>query len=239
MGSKKSSSSSATTTQQTDSRIVAGEGATVLGQGSSYSALADYSISDSSQRSFTDASQRNYSTAFTDASQRNFIDSSQRDYSTAISDASQRNFTDASSAWSDSSNRSVTTINAADPGAVQLGQFNAELLGAVSGQQTDAVRALAGFGAEGLRTMGQSVTDLYGRAGSNTAQAWGATLNASEKLLGRVLDASDRTTDAARAVASTAIATYQPAENKAQDTALKLGVIVAAGVALVFLMRKG
>jgi len=133
---------------------------------------------------------------------------------------------------------SITTINATDPGAVRLGELNAEFLGAAAESQTDAVRALAQWGKEGFAQMGESVTDLYARAGSNTAKAWSHTLDSSEKLLGRMLDSAGRTTDAAKVVAQSAIASYQPAE-KSQADALRLGLLIGGGVLLaVLIFRK-
>jgi hypothetical protein len=155
---------------------------------------------------------------------------------------------------------SITTINATDPGAVRLGELNAEFLGAAAESQTDAVRALAQWGKEGFAQMGESVTDLYALAGSNTARAWShtldssdklfalagsntakawsQTLDSSEKLLGRMLDSAGRTTDAAKVVAQSAIASYQPAE-KSQADALRMGLLIGGGVLLaVLIFRK-
>jgi hypothetical protein len=130
------------------------------------------------------------------------------------------------------------TVVAADPGAVRLGELNAEFLGAAAESQSDAVRALAQWGKEGFAQMGESVTDLYALAGSNTAKAWSHTLDSSEKLLGRVLDSAGRTTDAAKVVAQSAIASYQPAE-KSQADALRLGLLIGGGVLLaVLIFRK-
>lgn len=140
--------------------------------------------------------------------------------------------------YSDSSNRSVTTINATDPGAVRLGEFNAELLATVSGNQTDAVRFLSQMGADGIRNMGESVTDLYAVAGQNSARAWDRTMSASEAMLARVLDASKSTTGAAQAVAQSAIASFQPAEKSNSDT-MRYTLLAAAGLGLLIMFKKG
>jgi flagellar biosynthesis/type III secretory pathway ATPase len=79
---------------------------------------------------------------------------------------------------------------------------------------------------------------LFALAGSNTAKAWSQTLDSSEKLLGRVLDSAGRTTDAAKVVAQSAIASYQPAE-KSQADALRMGLLIGGGVLLaVLIFRK-
>jgi hypothetical protein len=157
-----------------------------------------------------------------------------------------RNSVDGSTNYLDAS---ITTINATDPGALRLGELNAEFLGAAAElnaeflgaaaeSQSDAVRALAQWGKEGFAQMGESVTDLYALAGSNTAKAWSHTLDSSEKLLGRALDSAGRTTDAAKVVAQSAIASYQPAE-KSQADALRMGLLIGGGVLLaVLIFRK-
>lgn len=139
----------------------------------------------------------------------------------------------------DKSVSNVTTINASDPGAVRLGELNAQLLGMVAETNTDAVKSIAAMGADGIRAMGQSVTDLYGRAGSNVAESWGETVDASERLIGKILSTAQQSTDAARVISQSAMSSYQPAENKAQEVSLKLGMIAAAGVAAMVLLRKG
>lgn len=159
-----------------------------------------------------------------------------------VTDSSDRsqNFADYSSrsSYTDSSNRSVVNVTGADPGAVRLGEFNAQLLQAVAETQTDGVRAIAQLGTENIRRMGESVTDLYALAGKNTATSWGNTIDASERLLSRVFESADRATDAARVIAGTAINAYQPPENKTADS-VRWGLIAAAGVAAVALWRKG
>lgn len=144
---------------------------------------------------------------------------------------------DAYSYFSDASNRSVTNITGSDPGAVRLGELNAQLLGAVAETQTDAVKSLAAFGADGIRAMGASVTDLYSTAGSNTSRAWEHTIDASAGLIDRLLLTSERTTDAARATAAAAINSFEPTANKLGD-GIKYAGIGLAVVAALFLLKK-
>ena len=223
MAKKSSSSASDSTTQQQDNRVVAGEGATALGSGAFLSNTSNtYSDDDLLYQSFADNSSRY---AYLDSSDRSQFSLSASD------DRDTYGYT------SDSSNRSVTNISGSDPGAVRLGQFNAQLLGAVNEQNTDAVRFISQLGADGIRAMGGSATDLYSRAGSNSLQAWDRTLEASEGILARVLDSSARTTDAAKVIAQSAIGSFQPSENKSADT-FKLAAIAAAALGLVFILRK-
>lgn len=182
-----------------------------------------------------------------------------------LDSSSQTSFSDDDQSFVDSSNRSSTVINAIDPGAVQFAQrtaeLNASLLGRVAESGNDSARLLGSMALSTARGLGESagadarslgtfalstagnlggqVTDLYRTAGQNTATSWAATIGASERLTNRLLDAAQNTTATAGGVARAAISSFQPSENKAQDTALKLGMIAAAMAALFFLMRKG
>lgn len=140
---------------------------------------------------------------------------------------------------SDNSNRSTNTTNisTSDPGAVRLGELNSQLLGMVAETQTDAVKAVAQFGAKGFSDLGESVTNLYSVAGQNAGKAWSETLSASGELIDKLVTSANRTTDAARSVAQSAVASYQPIESKNAE-ALKWGAIAAAVVGGLYLMRK-
>lgn len=161
---------------------------------------------------------------------------------------------------SDNSQSSTSTVQVGtDAGAVRLGEVNAQLLGAVAESQTDAVRFMTSAGAQVLQNMGASVTDLYGRAGSNNAESWGATVAANERLLsgaaarmgaawadtidrsadliGGISAQASRTVDTAGQVAQSAITSFQPTDN-AQAGALKWGLIAAAGIAALLLLPR-
>ena len=291
MGSRQSSSPTTNTqTDQYDNRIVAGDGAFVLGQGASwldsstYTDAYSFGLSDSSQRNTTTnlSDSRSSTSSYSDSSNRstNWQDNSDNssswvDNSLQLSDASSRyaytdgslqlsdsRQTDNSASWyasdssdrstttsddrswysyaSDDSNRSVTNVTntGTDPGVVRLAELQAQFMGAAAGQQTDAVKTIAAMGADGIRRMGESVTDLYGQAGSNTAQAWSHTLDASQALMAKVLDQAGSTSSAAGRLAEVAISSYQPAENKQADTSLRLGMLAAAAVAALVLVPK-
>jgi hypothetical protein len=259
VGSKSSTSASTNQTQQYDQRSIT----TVDDRDTSYAYdlsnrstnVSDHSYRDNSTRTnLTDNSYRDNSSRVSVSDDRDTYsyDSSVRDNSTRLnisddrdwyaydsSDRSVSNSDDRSWFYSDASNHSVTNVTGADPGAVRLGELNSQLLGAVAETQTDAVKSLAGFGYAGLRDMGESVTNLYSVAGSNASKAWAHTVDASEATIAKLLDGASKNSDSARAIAMSAMSNYQPAENKAQDTALKLGMIAAAGVAAVMFLRKG
>ena len=289
MGSRQSSSPTTNTqTDQYDNRIVAGDGAFVLGQGASwldsstYTDAYSFGLSDSSQRNTTTSLSDSRSSSYSDSSNRSIQDNDDNstswvDNSLQLSDSSSRYaYTDGSlqlsdsrqtdnsqaSSWyaldssdrstttsddrswysyaSDDSNRSVTNVtnSGTDPGLVRLAELQAEFMGAAAGQQSDAVKTIAQLGTEGIRRMGESVTDLYGQAGSNTAQAWSHTLDASQALMARVLDQAGSTSSAAGRLAEVAIGSYQPSENKQADTSLRLGMLAAAAVAALVLVPK-
>jgi len=144
----------------------------------------------------------------------------------------------------DSSQRNTTTVNytGTDAGA-------AKLLEGISRDQTDGIKTIAGFGDDALRRMGESATSMYATAGSNAVRsfdlatqrstdAWSATVEKSSGLIDSLLKGASNTVNAARDISQQAITSFQPAENKAQDTSLKLGMIAAAGVAVLMLTRK-
>ena len=54
-------------------------------------------------------------------------------------------------------------------GAVKLGQYNAQLLGAVAETQTDAIKAIANFGLATIKSAGGSATNLLELGAQNTA----------------------------------------------------------------------
>jgi len=121
---------------------------------------------------------------------------------------------------------------------VQIAQYNAGLMKDISANQTDGTKVLANMGADVLARLGDSVTNVWNTSGANMTTAWEHQMAQSSDVIEKMLTAAGNTTDAARTIAATAMSTYQPAENKAQDTALKLGMIAAAGVAIVMLTRK-
>lgn len=168
-----------------------------------------------------------------------FIDAA--DYSNrSITDASVR--TDDDLTFVDSSNRSTTVVNAVDPGTVAAGErmlrLNNELASAAIDTTSETANMLGGMAIQYGARIGESVSDLYARSGANTAQAWSATLNASERLMAGILDGAANTTRQAAQVASNAITAFQPTENKQADTQQKLGMLAAAAVAAFVLLRK-
>lgn len=102
---------------------------------------------------------------------------------------------------------------------------------AINVNDTDAVKAIAGMGAETIAATGEAVVQLAQSGMDNNLKAWDSTIQAGAGLVDKLIDASTT-------LGSAAIQNYQPAENKSQDTSLKLGMIAAAGVATTLLLAK-
>ena len=96
---------------------------------------------------------------------------------------------------------------------------------------TDAVKAIAQLGTETIRATGDSVVKLHETTTAANVTQWDKTVSAGAQLVDKLIDASTT-------LGTSAIDRYQPAENKAQDTSLKLGMIAAAGVAATLLLSK-
>jgi hypothetical protein len=193
----------------------------------------DYSIDVADSR---DQSVRAY-----DYSDRSYSDSSDRSTTMNVSDSRQ---------WyaSDSSQRNTTTYNVTGSDAEAINKQNTAFLTDVGADMTDGMKTIAGFGFDALGRMGESATSLYATAGSNAVRqfeagtkastdAWAATVENSTGLISKLLAGAENTVNAARDISQQAITSYQPTENKAADVT-KWGVIAAAVVAGVFLMRK-
>lgn len=96
---------------------------------------------------------------------------------------------------------------------------------------TDAVKAIAQLGADTIKSTGEAVVQLNSTSTAANLTAWDKTVSTSAALVDKLIDASTT-------LGTSAIDKFQPAENKAQDTSLKLGMIAAAGVAATLLLSK-
>lgn len=126
-----------------------------------------------------------------------------------------------SSSTSNTDNRNVTESGVAISGSSGTFQVNS----------TDAVKAVAQMGTETIRDVGGAVVELNQASLDANVSTWDKTVTAGVALVDKLIDASS-------GIASNAIDKYQPAENKAQETSLKLGMIAAAAVAATVLLNK-
>jgi|KBSMisStandDraft_5_1062788.scaffolds.fasta_scaffold458015_1 hypothetical protein len=135
--------------------------------------------------------------------------------------------------WSSSSTTNIGT----DGGAVQIAKFNADLLSSVSQDQGDTVRLIAAMGADGVARQAEAATDLFATSSTAASAAWGHTLDASGELIDKLLQTAQGTVAGANAIASQAVASYTPTENKNAD-AIKYAAIAVA-VFVAFKVLKG
>lgn len=149
----------------------------------------------------------------------------------------------------DLSDHSSSTNNIYGADAAAINAQNTAFLRDVGRDQTDGIKAIAAFGTDAINRMGASATDLFSTSSANAVRsfdlatarstdAWSATVEKSTSLIDKLLTGANNTVNAARDISQQAITSYQPAENKAQDTSLRLGMIAAAGVAVLMLTRK-
>lgn len=130
------------------------------------------------------------------------------------------------------SSSSTTTENQDNRVAVQDGLgVSSSNSNVVHYNSTDAVNAIAQLGAETIAKTGEAIVNLSKDTTAANVTAWDKTVQAGALLVDKLIDQST-------GLAKTAIDKYQPAENKAQDTSLKLGMIAAAAVAATILLSK-
>lgn len=101
----------------------------------------------------------------------------------------------------------------------------------VNYNSSDAVKAIAQLGTEAIAKTGAAVVELNQSSMDANVTAWDKTVTTGAALVDKLIDASTT-------LGGAAINNFQPAENKAQDTSLKLGMIAAAGVAATLLLSR-
>lgn len=172
-----------------------------------------------------------------------YLSDSGNSSSLAIWDGSQRNtttsYSDARSTTSYAdTGHNITNVAYSDPGAVQLGAMNAGLLQAVSENNGETVRALAKMGTDSLATSAAAATDLFATGSGNATQAWGQTIDAAGELIDRMMTNASATITGAQTVARDAISSYQPSDNKASDTQMRIALLGAAAVLAAALLTR-
>ena len=131
-----------------------------------------------------------------------------------------------------SSSSSSDTTNTDQRVAVQDGVgLSGSSNNSITYNSSDAVKAIAAMGAETIANTGEAVVQLNASSVAANTTAWDKTVTTGAALIDKLIDQS--TTIGAKAIEN-----YQPAENKAQDTSLKLGLIAAAGVAATLLLSR-
>ena len=92
-------------------------------------------------------------------------------------------------------------------------------------------------GADGVARQAEAATDLFATSSTAASAAWGHTLDASGELIDKLLQTAQGTVAGANAIASQAVASYTPTENKNAD-AIKYAAIAVA-VFVAFKVLKG
>ncbi len=134
-----------------------------------------------------------------------------------------------------SSSSETTTTNQDNRVAVQDGVGVSGSDGnIVEYNSTDAIQAIAQLGAEVIAQTGEAVVQLNKDTTAAQVTSWDATVAAGAHLVDKLIDGATKS----YTVAEKAIDSFQPAENKTQDTSLKLGMIAAAGIAATILLSK-
>lgn len=136
---------------------------------------------------------------------------------------------------SSSSSTATTTNNTDQRVAVQDGiGLSGSSNNNVQYNSTDAVKAIAQLGADTIKQTGEAVVKLNQTSTAANVTTWDKTLTTSAALVDKLIDSAT----ASYGIAERAIDSFQPTENKANDTSLKLGMIAAAGVAATLLLSK-
>lgn len=172
---------------------------------------------------------------------------------TDLTSVSTSNSGNTSAWWSSANSNSGNTVNAnrsstttnyttngTDPGVARIAELNDQLLATLGDQQGDAMKVIAGLGAQGIKTMGESATNLFGQAEQNSAQVWTNTLSASQDALDKMFTAAGNVLGAGTQLATGAMQTYQPADAKASDNQVKIALLGGLAVIVAALIsRKG
>jgi hypothetical protein len=112
---------------------------------------------------------------------------------------------------------------------------DAQVLQTLAENMPDAVRAMADAGADVINRAGGAVVNLNKDSVTANSRSFDSVVDFGAQAIDRLIDASVKTTETGTALASQAVQSFTPTENKNAD-AMKWGLIAAAGaVALVIL----
>lgn len=129
------------------------------------------------------------------------------------------------------SSSATTTTNTDNRTAVQDGVAIAGSSGTFNVNSSDAVKAIAQMGSDTIAATGEAVVQLNQAGLEANVTAWDKTLQRGADLVDKLIDSTTQ-------IGTSAITNFQPAENKASETSLKLGMIAAAAVAASVLLSR-
>lgn len=113
---------------------------------------------------------------------------------------------------------------------------DAEVLKTLSSMQGDAVRAMTSAGADVINRAGGSIVDLNRDSINANTKSFDRVVDFGAGAIDRIIDASVNTAKAGNALASQAVASFQPTEKNSSDT-MKYAMFAAAGVVALVLIN--
>lgn len=97
---------------------------------------------------------------------------------------------------------------------------------------SDAIKAIAGMGADVIKDSGGAVVELYEAAGQRTSDTWNKTLTEGARLVDKLIDKAA----AENSLASKVVDSFEPNENKNTD-AFKWVALAAAAVGVAAMWK--
>ncbi len=131
---------------------------------------------------------------------------------------------------SSASSNTTTTTTSDNRNVTESGVAISGSSGSINVNSPDAVKAVAQLGTDTIKTIGGAVVDLNQASIDANLSAWDKTVTAGAALVDKLIDKST-------SVADKAIASYQPNENRREETLQTLGIAAAAAVAAYVLLK--
>ena len=122
------------------------------------------------------------------------------------------------------SNSSTATTNTDNRNVTESGVAISGSSGNINVNSPDAVKAVAQMGTDTIREVGGAVVELNQASLDANLTAWDKTVTAGAQLVDKLIDASTT-------LGSKAIDTYQPNENRREETYQMVGLAAAAAFA--------
>jgi hypothetical protein len=126
--------------------------------------------------------------------------------------------------------QSTTTSTADNRNVTESGVAISGSSGNINVNSPDAVKAVAQMGTDVIRDIGGSVVELNQASIDANLSAWDKTITAGAALVDKLIDKS-------AGIATDAISSYQPSENKREDTYQTLVIAAAAAVAAYVIFK--
>lgn len=125
---------------------------------------------------------------------------------------------------SSASSNTTTTTTSDNRNVTESGVAISGSSGSINVNSPDAVKAVAQMGTDTIKTIGGAVVDLNQASLDANLSAWDKTVTAGAQLVDKLIDAS--TTLGGKAIDS-----YQPNENRREETYQMVGLAAAAAFA--------